>query len=300
MGAGSALSDVSLQCSPEGQALGVGERVGVRQSPPAALTILGLLGAEARRATRSRDRTSSVLASGVARATREPDWHGVPGPVLRPEPGRLRVGLRIAEPLMHHRGLERAEALSRPRATFCARMGVPQPAAVARGRYPHQLSGGRRRRGLDRDGAGLQSGSRWSSASHNGPRRDDRGPDPGPPWRRSVRRERAQRPVHQPQSGRGPSRCASGCSDPLRWPRLVEEGADRRSVFRRAACIPTRGGLLGLRSRAGPGTGGLTRDHGRLSDLAHCPPAACSIPSARTPEARCAEEPEQLDPGGSR
>ena len=58
----------------------------------------------------------------------------------------LRIGFQIAEPLMHHRGLGRAEALEAAR-ELLARVGIPRPAAVARA-YPHQLSGGMQQRAL--------------------------------------------------------------------------------------------------------------------------------------------------------
>ena len=56
----------------------------------------------------------------------------------------MRVGRQISEPLRIHRGLgRRAAAVAAEE--WCARVGLPDPARIARA-YPHQLSGGQRQR----------------------------------------------------------------------------------------------------------------------------------------------------------
>jgi peptide/nickel transport system ATP-binding protein len=142
-----ALADVSFAV-PEGQAVGLVGESGSGKST-AALTILGLLGAEA-----------TVRAGAVEFVGRDllrlspAEWRALRGdriglvfqdPFSALNPS-LRVGLQIAEPLIHHRGLGRAEALRAAR-ELLARVGIPRPDAVARA-YPHQLSGGMQQRAL--------------------------------------------------------------------------------------------------------------------------------------------------------
>ncbi len=142
-----ALSDVSFAV-PEGQALGVVGESGSGKTT-AALAIIGLLGAEAD------VRTGTIAFQGRDLLQCSPaEWRALRGnrigmvfqdPFSALNPA-LRVGLQIAEPLMHHRGMERAEALAVAR-DLLARVGIPQPAAAARA-YPHQLSGGMQQRAL--------------------------------------------------------------------------------------------------------------------------------------------------------
>jgi peptide/nickel transport system ATP-binding protein len=58
----------------------------------------------------------------------------------------LRIGHQIAEPMVHHLGVNQQEALARAE-TLLHEMGLPRPAEVARA-YPHQLSGGMKQRAL--------------------------------------------------------------------------------------------------------------------------------------------------------
>ena len=58
----------------------------------------------------------------------------------------LPVGLQIAEPLVQHRGMARADALSRA-CELLAEMGIAHPKEIVKA-YPHQLSGGMKQRAL--------------------------------------------------------------------------------------------------------------------------------------------------------
>jgi peptide/nickel transport system ATP-binding protein len=58
----------------------------------------------------------------------------------------LRVGWQIAEPMVVHLGIGRAEAMRRAQ-SLLGEMGIVRPADIARA-YPHQLSGGMRQRAL--------------------------------------------------------------------------------------------------------------------------------------------------------
>ena len=56
----------------------------------------------------------------------------------------MRIGRQISEPLRLHRGAGRRDA-ARVAVDLCERVGLPDPARIARA-YPHQLSGGQRQR----------------------------------------------------------------------------------------------------------------------------------------------------------
>ena len=56
----------------------------------------------------------------------------------------IRVGKQIAEPLRRHRGLSKVDAADAA-VSLCERVGLPDPSRAVRA-YPHQLSGGQRRR----------------------------------------------------------------------------------------------------------------------------------------------------------
>lgn len=56
----------------------------------------------------------------------------------------MKVGFQVAEPLMRHEGLGRAEA-ERRAAELLARVHIPDPSAWL-SRYPHEMSGGMRQR----------------------------------------------------------------------------------------------------------------------------------------------------------
>jgi peptide/nickel transport system ATP-binding protein len=142
-----ALTDVSFAVA-EGRALGLVGESGSGKST-AALAIIGLLGAEAevRAGTLEfQGRDLLRLSPGEWRALRGERIGMVfqdPFSALNPA---LRVGLQIAEPLIHHRGVARSEALGAAR-ELLARVGIPQPATAVRA-YPHQLSGGMQQRAL--------------------------------------------------------------------------------------------------------------------------------------------------------
>ncbi|MGH7263453.1 MAG: ABC transporter ATP-binding protein, partial [Candidatus Rokuibacteriota bacterium] len=142
-----ALDAVSFAVA-EGQALGLVGESGSGKST-AALAILGLLGPEA-----------TVRAGALAFDTQDllrltpGEWRALRGdrigmvfqdPFTALNPA-LRVGFQIAEPLIHHRGLRRSEALAAARALL-VKVGIPHPDVVARA-YPHQLSGGMQQRAL--------------------------------------------------------------------------------------------------------------------------------------------------------
>jgi peptide/nickel transport system ATP-binding protein len=142
-----ALAGVSFDVA-EGGALGLVGESGSGKST-AALAILGLLGPEASvraAALGFAGRDLTRLAAGEWRALRGNRIGMVfqdPFTALNPA---LRVGFQIAEPLIHHRGLSRGEALRAARALL-VKVGIPRPDVVAQA-YPHQLSGGMQQRAL--------------------------------------------------------------------------------------------------------------------------------------------------------
>jgi peptide/nickel transport system ATP-binding protein len=139
-----AVRDVSFRLEP-GRALGIVGESGSGKSSIAG-AIMGLLGPNARLGGR-------ILFEGG-------DLAALPAPARRAVLGRriglvfqdpfttlnpaLRVGWQIAEPMVQHLRLPRAEALRRAEAML-QEMGIDRAAAVARC-YPHQLSGGMKQR----------------------------------------------------------------------------------------------------------------------------------------------------------
>jgi peptide/nickel transport system ATP-binding protein len=142
-----ALDDVSLRIAP-GEALAVVGESGSGKST-VALAVLGLLAEEARvhgGAILFQGQDLRALSPEERRALRGSRISVVfqdPFTSLNPS---LPVGLQVAEPLIHHRGMGRDEAHRRAVAAL-AEVGLPRAEDVARS-YPHQLSGGMQQRVL--------------------------------------------------------------------------------------------------------------------------------------------------------
>jgi len=142
-GAVQALDDVSFAI-PRGRAMGlVGESGSGKSS--VVLAILGLLGKEATLMARAArfDGQELLSAAPSLRGRRVGVVFQDPAAALNPA---LTVGLQVAEPLMQHSGVPRAEALARA-AVLLAEVGIANAEAVARA-YPHQLSGGMKQRAV--------------------------------------------------------------------------------------------------------------------------------------------------------
>jgi peptide/nickel transport system ATP-binding protein len=136
-----ALDDVSLSI-PVGGVLGlVGESGSGKSS--VVMALLGLLGAAARvRAARVVFDGQDLLANApLLRGRRIGVVFQDTSAVLNPA---LTIGRQVAEPLLVHLRLPRAEAWSRATALL-GEMGIARPAQVM-GCYPHQLSGGMKQR----------------------------------------------------------------------------------------------------------------------------------------------------------
>ncbi len=141
------LDGVSFQVR-EGRSLGLVGESGSGKSTM-ALAILGLLppGGRIRRgAIRFRGQDLRGLSAEERRALRG-DRIGMvfqdPLSALNPA---LPLGLQVAEPLIHHKGMTRRAAWREAEALL-SRVGIPRPTEFARA-YPHQLSGGMQQRGL--------------------------------------------------------------------------------------------------------------------------------------------------------
>jgi len=141
-----AVHRVSLTLAP-GQALGIVGESGSGKSSIAG-AIMGLQGLAARiggtilfegrdLATLSPRQRRAVLGRRIGSVFQDPFT------ALNPA---LRIGWQIAEPMVQHLGLGRAEALGRA-VGLLGEMGIAHPADVARA-YPHQLSGGMKQRAL--------------------------------------------------------------------------------------------------------------------------------------------------------
>lgn len=140
-----ALDGVDLDLAP-GESLGIVGESGCGKTMT-ALSVLGLL-PPGGRVTGGR-----ILFDGT-------DLAAAPEPALRNVRGNtvgmvfqdpltslnptLTIGAQVAEPLLLHRGLSKAEAWDRAEETLRT-VGMPRPAERLRS-YPHQLSGGMRQR----------------------------------------------------------------------------------------------------------------------------------------------------------
>ncbi len=138
-----ALDHVSLAI-PRGQVLGLVGESGSGKST-VVLALLGLLDEAAEvTATALEFEGHDLLGDPVTpRGRRIGTVFQDPSSILNPA---LPVGLQVAEPLLVHRRMGRAEAFERA-ADLLAKMGIPRPGAVMRA-YPHQLSGGMKQRAL--------------------------------------------------------------------------------------------------------------------------------------------------------
>ena len=187
---------------------------------------------------------------------------------------------------MHHRGLGRAEALGAAR-ELLARVGIPQPAAVARA-YPAPAQRRDAAARAHRHRARLQSRAPRPRRADDGARRDDRGPDPGPP-RGPAGGGAAEPPLHQPQPRCRVTVCARAwrSSTPAAW----SSRGRPDDVFRGPLHPYTRGLLASLPRGRGRR---LTPIPGAFPDLIQ-PPAGCVFhPRCPYAEPRCAEEPQSL------
>lgn len=138
-----ALDQVSFTI-PRGAVMGLVGESGSGKST-VVLALLGLLGASAQvTASHLRFDGHDLLRDPVSmRGRRIGVVFQDPSSVLNPS---LPVGLQVAEPLLVHRRLPRAEAFARAEALL-AETGIQRAAAVMRA-YPHQLSGGMKQRAV--------------------------------------------------------------------------------------------------------------------------------------------------------
>ncbi|OPF72606.1 dipeptide ABC transporter ATP-binding protein [Streptomyces antioxidans] len=140
-----ALDGVSLDLAP-GEALGIVGESGCGKTMT-ALSVLGLLPGGGRITGGSIDFGGTDLATAV-----EPVLRGVRGnsigmvfqdPLTSLNP-TMTIGAQVAEPLLLHKGLGKAEAWQRAE-EMLRLVGLPTPGERLKN-YPHQLSGGMRQR----------------------------------------------------------------------------------------------------------------------------------------------------------
>ena len=135
-----ALDTVSLTVG-SGEVVGLVGESGSGKST-ALLAVLGLLGAARVSAARATFAGIDLLAAAAGlRGRRIGMVFQDPSAALNPA---LTIGLQVAEPMLVHRGLPRAEAMARA-AVLLTEMGIARAAEVMRA-YPHQLSGGTKQR----------------------------------------------------------------------------------------------------------------------------------------------------------
>ena len=135
-----ALDSVDFAVAP-GAALGLVGESGSGKST-AVLALLGLLGRASVAARKlAFDGQDLLTAAPALRGRRIGVVFQDPSSTLNPA---LTVGLQVAEPLLVHARLSRAEAFAQATALL-AETGLPRPAALM-ACYPHQLSGGMKQR----------------------------------------------------------------------------------------------------------------------------------------------------------
>jgi len=140
-GTQSVVRDLSLEVAP-GRCLGVIGESGAGKSQ-AFLAMLGLSGERARVQGEARLGGEDMLGAAGRRLRGRRVAMIFQDPLTSLTP-HLRIGEQIAEPLMIHRGLSRAEAWSRA-ATLLEQVRVNDVARRLQ-QYPHELSGGMRQR----------------------------------------------------------------------------------------------------------------------------------------------------------
>jgi peptide/nickel transport system ATP-binding protein len=140
-----ALRDVSFRMG-KGEALAIVGESGSGKST-IALAILGLLGPEATIASGrilfSGQDLARLPASDLRRLRGDRLGIVFQDPFASLNPG-LRVGLQLAEPLIHHRAMPRKLALMKAAAAL-SEVGLPRAAELLDA-FPHQLSGGMQQR----------------------------------------------------------------------------------------------------------------------------------------------------------
>jgi peptide/nickel transport system ATP-binding protein len=136
-----ALDDIALTIG-RGQVLGLVGESGSGKST-VVLALLGLLGDTARvSAQRLRFDGNDLLSQAASlRGRRIGTVFQDPSAALNPA---LTIGLQVAEPMLVHRRLPRADAFARA-TSLLAELGIPRAAQVMHA-YPHQLSGGMKQR----------------------------------------------------------------------------------------------------------------------------------------------------------
>ena len=136
-----ALDNVGFSIG-RGQVLGLVGESGSGKST-VVLALLGLLG-EAARVSAQRatfDGIDLLQLAATLRGRRIGTVFQDPSAALNPA---LTIGLQVAEPMLVHRRLPRADAFARA-TELLAELGIPRAAQVMRA-YPHQLSGGMKQR----------------------------------------------------------------------------------------------------------------------------------------------------------
>ena len=143
-----------------------------------SLAVMGLLPAAARRQAdrlsfQGEDiRSYSERRMGDIRGNRMSMIFQDPMTSLNPT---YTIGNQLVEVMLRHRRVSRAQARDRA-VQLLERVGITAAASRLK-QYPHQLSGGLRQRGDDRDGPDVRSGTPDRRRADHSARRDDPGAD---------------------------------------------------------------------------------------------------------------------------